>query len=443
MFPEKVMKRMSMETGANGKQQLKKSPYPRRHTSPNVQIADEIKATIQDREIITDKDNARRRTIIVRPRLGSYGFDLESYRIYHKETSKTEIVSFVSYVEEDGPAYKAGMRPGDTIASVNGTSVMNLEHEQIVTEIRSSSGCDLRLIVVFEDYVHKIKLHKKLIQLKRKLHEKESELKNLEMQEQDILQRRTRPVSLTSEPSYSDMSAIFDMGRTSLTTGWDLRVPGEQRVSPLSMRKAVVSTSSLPLPSPTKEFDIQNYKLDRRTFAGTSASTDHDADDGIVFSALVGRGNDTCDTVDRGLRSPDSGYDEVSLQRNSRAISDDGDELSSHQRYSKLSSEGDDELPLRQGKGGVVNDDVKENEQRLSEHRDNSEHVADNRDVVGKTFFTFPQPSEAAHYDDSNLPINEEDEDTSFGADDDTAQLLEEFSKTSLPLNDDEEDTVM
>ncbi|KAJ8389172.1 hypothetical protein AAFF_G00123780 [Aldrovandia affinis] len=85
----------------------------------------------------------------IRPRLcvlergsNGYGFHL------HGEKGKTG--QFVRLVEPDSPSESSGLRAGDRLVFVNGESVENDSHQQVVSRIRATGG-KLELIVVDED----------------------------------------------------------------------------------------------------------------------------------------------------------------------------------------------------------------------------------------------------------------------------------------------------
>ncbi|XP_053197784.1 Na(+)/H(+) exchange regulatory cofactor NHE-RF1a isoform X1 [Scomber japonicus] len=82
----------------------------------------------------------------LRPRLchmkkgsGGYGFNL------HSEKSKPG--QFIRAVDEDSPAWRAGLKPQDKIVQVNGSSVIGLQHSEVVAAIKSG-GSETTLLVV-------------------------------------------------------------------------------------------------------------------------------------------------------------------------------------------------------------------------------------------------------------------------------------------------------
>ena len=94
-----------------------------------------------------------------------------------------QLVTYVDQVQDKGPAWQAGLRPGSVILSVNDQTVEHDDHETLVKRITQSSATQLKLVVIQQNINKQIALAEKLQQLHRQLQEKQDEFDELCKQE--------------------------------------------------------------------------------------------------------------------------------------------------------------------------------------------------------------------------------------------------------------------
>ncbi|XP_040906597.1 general receptor for phosphoinositides 1-associated scaffold protein [Toxotes jaculatrix] len=116
----------------------------------------------------------------------TFGFEIQTYGLHHQDQNSVEMCTFVCKVHSDSPAQQAGLKVGDTIASVNEASVEGFRHKEIVQLIRAC-GNSLRLETVYSDSIRKAELEARLQYLKQTLHEKWDEYRSLMVQEQRLV----------------------------------------------------------------------------------------------------------------------------------------------------------------------------------------------------------------------------------------------------------------
>ncbi|KAM3872616.1 general receptor for phosphoinositides 1-associated scaffold protein [Diretmus argenteus] len=116
----------------------------------------------------------------------TFGFEIQTYGLHHQDQNSVEMCTFVCKVHEDSAAQLAGLKVGDTIASVNEATVDGFRHKDIVQLIRAC-GNTIRLETVYSDSIRKAELEARLQYLKQTLHEKWDEYRSLMMQEQRLV----------------------------------------------------------------------------------------------------------------------------------------------------------------------------------------------------------------------------------------------------------------
>ncbi|XP_032239513.2 uncharacterized protein LOC5514106 isoform X1 [Nematostella vectensis] len=137
----------------------------------------------------------RRRTIqMTRNNEGGFGFTLQTYGIV-QQNGEVEFMTFVLAVEEDGPAYMAGMRPGDIIVSVENRDVEEEDHRVLVSLLQEAP-VSIRLVVVFVDAIRRMHLNTRIKVLKTELQSKEDEFEALCRKEQEICRGLSHCISI-------------------------------------------------------------------------------------------------------------------------------------------------------------------------------------------------------------------------------------------------------
>ncbi|KAM9430266.1 general receptor for phosphoinositides 1-associated scaffold protein-like [Salvelinus alpinus] len=141
---------------------------------------------LQKRNPLTQTTEPRREVILEKKDEETFGFEIQTYGLHHQDQNSVEMCTYVCKVHDDSPAQQAGLKVGDTIASVNETTVDGYLHKEIVQLIRAS-GNSIRLETVYSDSIRKAELEARLQYLKQTLHEKWDEYRSLMTQEQRLV----------------------------------------------------------------------------------------------------------------------------------------------------------------------------------------------------------------------------------------------------------------
>ncbi|XP_019613915.1 PREDICTED: uncharacterized protein LOC109461885 isoform X2 [Branchiostoma belcheri] len=128
--------------------------------------------------------NQRRLVALRRDPIIGYGFQLQSFS-FHTECGSLQYATYVNKVIPDGPGHVGGLQPGDVIMEVDNTNVER-EGAKSITEMIRRTGPSVRLTVVFMDAVRRVRLQRRLEELKSDLCTKKLELMDLVEKEREL-----------------------------------------------------------------------------------------------------------------------------------------------------------------------------------------------------------------------------------------------------------------
>ncbi|MCL4122040.1 UNVERIFIED_CONTAM: hypothetical protein GTU68_027106, partial [Idotea baltica] len=83
--------------------------------------------------------NSLKPPIIIRRGAQGFGFTIRAIRVYFGDSDFYTVHHLVSDVDQKGPAFDAGLRPGDLITHLNGEAIQGMFHTQVVTLLMGSS----------------------------------------------------------------------------------------------------------------------------------------------------------------------------------------------------------------------------------------------------------------------------------------------------------------
>lgn len=135
-----------------------------------------------------------------------YGFYLQTF-VFPRKSDEKDAKTFVRYVEEEGPAYMAGLREGDTIVEIDGEDADQKSHSQLVDAIKNSKQ-ELKMVVKFTDAVKRAELAIKLKKKRDRLAARMKELEELVSKEKDLLSSATKDPSLIERADSATSSGI-------------------------------------------------------------------------------------------------------------------------------------------------------------------------------------------------------------------------------------------
>lgn len=125
----------SVSAGAAGVSKVPSSG-PRSMTSPGHSSASS-RDTSPNRDITNCLTSQLKPPIIIRRGPRGFGFTLRAIRVYFGDTDVYTLHHLVMHVENNSPAFEAGLRPGDLVTHINGESIQGLLHPQVLQLVLS------------------------------------------------------------------------------------------------------------------------------------------------------------------------------------------------------------------------------------------------------------------------------------------------------------------
>lgn len=110
-------------------------------TSPGVRSPGNSSTSSRDtspnRDITNCLTSQLKPPIIIRRGPRGFGFTLRAIRVYFGDTDVYTLHHLVMHVENNSPAFEAGLRPGDLVTHINGESIQGLLHPQVLQLVLS------------------------------------------------------------------------------------------------------------------------------------------------------------------------------------------------------------------------------------------------------------------------------------------------------------------